>query len=695
MNRGAAGVEKPDSTPIESYLLPIASFFWPELTEAGPQDLESSSRLADVLGFLYTLPIALIGLGWLIVVTDISLLIDRWQVLLLFAALVILLRQLTFVLFIEIRSGDYADFRGSLAGIVSWSAALSFGPTALWVGAVGILSHYLFHSRPASTSARWNLARNVSFELTEITAELIGLTVYQRLGGAFPLTATPSDTLTLAALATVTQLALSQLLLSPQLLYWRTVLQRWSETHAFGRYVGVTAGLPFFIDSFAILAAVLYAEVGLGGYLFFATGVVLVSLLTNRLSRAAIRSRQRARELERLERLGRDIIQTPVDPATLANILSEHVPGMFPTSQIEVRLFPDQVIYHHPDGPSPLPEAGWVWLRATSQAHCLLPGEQLPWNGGASVRDRLDERAVITAPILEPDGADPIGGVVLAQQTRVAWGADEVASSVPAVQTLASQIGSALHGAELYRMEQELSLAGQIQASFLPDELPDIPGWQVTATLEPARQTAGDFYDVIPLPNGRFGIVVADVADKGMGAALYMALARTLLRTYALEYHARPDFAMKVTNRRVLMDTDVTMFVTVFYGVLDPRMGKLSYCNAGHNPPFLLRAGGEDEMERLTRTGMALGAVPGTSWEQRVISMNPGDTLVLYSDGVTDAQDGAGAFFGEERLQKAIRANAGRPAHQAQRALLQAVHTFSGQTSPFDDVTLMILVRDS
>lgn len=169
--------------------------------------------------------------------------------------------------------------------------------------------------------------------------------------------------------------------------------------------------------------------------------------------------------------------------------------------------------------------ATWDWLRSASQAHCLLPGEPFPWDEGVSVRERLDESALIAAPVFEPDGADPVGGVVLVQRARAAWGGDGIASSVPAIQTLASQIGSALHGAELYCVEQELSLAGQIQASFLPQEPPQIPGWHVTAALEPAQQTAGDFYDVIPLPNERFGLVVADVAGKRMGAALYMALA--------------------------------------------------------------------------------------------------------------------------------------------------------------------------
>ncbi|MFO7740906.1 MAG: PP2C family protein-serine/threonine phosphatase [Anaerolineae bacterium] len=690
---------RPNGRTIQSRLLPVARVFWPGLDEAGSGDLESSSRLADVLGFLYGAPIALIALGWLIAVTDLSLLLHHWWVVSLFLALVVLLRQLMFVVFIEIRSGDYADFRGSLVGIVSWSAALSFGPTALWVSVAGALSYYLVRSlgsdhRPISMPTRWNHARNLTLELTEVTAGLVGLVVYQRLGGTLPLSDVQVVAFMPAGLATATRFALSQLFLSPLLLYWRGLLNERTEAHDFGRYVGITAGLPLLIDSFAILAAALYAGLGLGIYLFFAGGVVLVGLLTNRLSRAAIRSRQRARELERLERLGRDIIQTPVDPSSLSGVLSEHIPGMFPNFQIEVRLFPDQVIYQHPDGPSLLPGVAWDWLRSMSQAHCLLPGEPFPWDEGPSVHERLDEPALIAAPILEPDGADPIGGVVLAQQARDAWGGDEIASSVPAIQTLASQIGSALHGAELYRMEQELSLAGQIQASFLPQELPQIPGWHVAAALEPARQTAGDFYDVIPLPNGRFGLVVADVAGKGMGAALYMALARTLLRTYALEYHGRPDFAMKVTNRRILMDTDVTMFVTVFYGILDPRTGKLAYCNAGHNPPYLLRAGSDSQLERLTKTGMALGAMLGTSWEQRVVRMVAGDTLVLYSDGLTDVQNERGVFFGERRLQRAVRASAGRPAHHIQRALLQAAHGFGGEAARFDDITLMIVVRD-
>jgi sigma-B regulation protein RsbU (phosphoserine phosphatase) len=250
-----------------------------------------------------------------------------------------------------------------------------------------------------------------------------------------------------------------------------------------------------------------------------------------------------------------------------------------------------------------------------------------------------------------------------------------------------------------------LAVARQVQKSFLPDEPPHIPGWQVAMALEPARQTSGDFYDFIPLPNGRWGIVIADVADKGMGAALYMAVSRTLIRTYAAEYHSRPDFALRVTNRRILADSQVSTFVTAFYLILDPLTGTLEYCNAGHNPPYLLRAqenaGAPFEAHVLHRTGMALGVAEDASWEQATIQMDPGDILVLYTDGVTEAQDAGGTLFGDERLLAVLGGSAAmpaRPEHVAQGirdALLARVREFVGDASQFDDITLVVIARDA
>jgi serine phosphatase RsbU (regulator of sigma subunit) len=247
------------------------------------------------------------------------------------------------------------------------------------------------------------------------------------------------------------------------------------------------------------------------------------------------------------------------------------------------------------------------------------------------------------------------------------------------------------------RFEQELALAGEIQASFLPSQLPELPGWQLAATLRPARETSGDFYDVIPLPDGRLGLVVADVTDKGTGAALYMALSRTLLRTYAVEYDLQPERAFQVAHGRILEDTKSKQFVTVFYGILDPTSGMLAYCNAGHNPPYLYRNSGSAAVHELDNTGPPLGLrlLADGRWEQRMVRLDPGDALVLYSDGVTDAQDEQEDFFDEERLLAAGQANLGRSAQEMQAAILAEVDRFVGDAPQADDITLMVLVRQS
>jgi sigma-B regulation protein RsbU (phosphoserine phosphatase) len=257
------------------------------------------------------------------------------------------------------------------------------------------------------------------------------------------------------------------------------------------------------------------------------------------------------------------------------------------------------------------------------------------------------------------------------------------------------------------RVEQELALAWQIQESFLPDDLPDIPGWQLAATLKPARETSGDFYDVIPLPNGQWGVLIEDVADKGMAAALYMALSRTLIRTYAAEYETQPELVLSAANRRILMDTHAGLFVTVFYGILDRVTGTLTYCNAGHNPPYLLGTQDGDSLQSIRRTGMALGVVEDVVWERKAVQIARGDVLVLYTDGVTDAQNGQEVSFGEERLLEVVRASVATLANQdlsrgqgfsaqgVQEAVATEIQGFVSDAPQFDDTTLMIVVRES
>jgi sigma-B regulation protein RsbU (phosphoserine phosphatase) len=245
------------------------------------------------------------------------------------------------------------------------------------------------------------------------------------------------------------------------------------------------------------------------------------------------------------------------------------------------------------------------------------------------------------------------------------------------------------------KMAQELALAGEVQTSFLPHELPDIPGWQISVTLRPARETSGDFYDVNLLPNGRLGILVADVVDKGVGAALFMALSWILMRTYATEYPTQPELVLSAVNYRILKDTGASQFVAVFYGILDPAKGTLAYCNAGHVPPYLLSTQSDDAVQTLLRTGPPLGILEDVTWEQGVVQLAPGDVLVLYTDGITDAEDGKGTFFGQERLLGSVQANLGPSAQEMQDALMAEVHEFVGDAPQFDDIALMVLVRGS
>jgi len=244
------------------------------------------------------------------------------------------------------------------------------------------------------------------------------------------------------------------------------------------------------------------------------------------------------------------------------------------------------------------------------------------------------------------------------------------------------------------KMARELALAGQVQASFLPSKLPDIPGWQLKVTLKPVSQTSGDFYDVMLLQNGKLGILIADVVDKGVGAALYMALSWTLIRTYAAEYPTQPELVLSAVNRRILMDTSAEQFVSVFYGIIDPATGTLTYCNAGHYPPYLLRVGNGGAAMALTRTGMVLGVEKDVKWEQASAQLAPGDVLVLYTDGITDAEDERGEFFGQDRLLEAVQASQGSSAQDIQDSLLTAVHNFVGNTVQFDDIALMVVMRD-
>ena len=243
------------------------------------------------------------------------------------------------------------------------------------------------------------------------------------------------------------------------------------------------------------------------------------------------------------------------------------------------------------------------------------------------------------------------------------------------------------------RMQRELALAAQVQASFLPKRIPRVEGWELEVTLLPAKLTSGDFFDMLRMPGGRLGILIADVVDKGVGAALFMAMSCALLRTYAVEHPTQPDQVFYAVNQRLLEYTAAHQFVTVFFGILNPEDGQLIYCNAGHNPPILVNSANPESVQLLEYTGPPLGIMDDATWLPMQVQLSPGDVCVLYTDGITEAESSQHEFFSEERLVQVIQTNSAGPAAAIRGAVLNDVHQFTDGAPLSDDIALIVLRR--
>ena len=209
--------------------------------------------------------------------------------------------------------------------------------------------------------------------------------------------------------------------------------------------------------------------------------------------------------------------------------------------------------------------------------------------------------------------------------------------------------------------------------------------------MEAARAVGGDFFDIMTLENGRVGMAIADVSDKGVPAALFMMSTRTLLKGAAVGL-TDPGAVLREVNDLLNDDNEASMFVTVLYATFDPASGELTYANGGHNSPLVVRADGSSELLPLTG-GIALGVVPGFDYGQRTVTLEPGDTLVLYTDGVTEAMNDAHEEFGVERLRAIFASGPLGDSRATSEAVFDAVHEFAGDTPQSDDVTCLTLCR--
>ncbi len=241
---------------------------------------------------------------------------------------------------------------------------------------------------------------------------------------------------------------------------------------------------------------------------------------------------------------------------------------------------------------------------------------------------------------------------------------------------------------ELERKKAELQVAADIQSSFLPKDIPRMAGFDCAAASVPAREVGGDFYDIFPGSDGRYTLVIADVAGKGVPASLLMALSRTAMRIVS-RWEKTPERVLEESNTIFIRDSGSTSFVTLFYAILDTGRRRLTYVNAGHNPPMLFRADGT--FEDLDPTGPVIGLLEDTVYEERSVHMSTGDILVMYTDGVTEAINAAEEMFSEERLRSTILRNRSLPAAELIGAIRAAVESFCGGTPQFDDITLVML----
>ncbi len=265
----------------------------------------------------------------------------------------------------------------------------------------------------------------------------------------------------------------------------------------------------------------------------------------------------------------------------------------------------------------------------------------------------------------------------------------------------ADQVAIAVHNMLLLRRTDEaltrkmaeLSVGREIQLSLLPKSCPAPPGWQFAAVYQAARTVGGDFYDFceLPGPPARLGVVIADVADKGVPAALFMALSRTIIRSVAFTGRG-PASALMRANQLILADSQADLFLSAIYVVLDLATGRASFTNAGHNRPLLFRSS-DGSLAELMQPGTILGAFEEIKLRDDRFDLAPDDVLVLYTDGVTDALNADGEEFGEERLRSVIHAHARESAQALLDHLTAALAGFTGAAEPADDVTCVVIKR--
>ena len=656
-------------------------------------------RMSDVVGVIYGFPLAIIGLFWLVFVTDIRTFVDNWVwMVVIFAAVVIFSKQ-RFYIMRELRAGLVLRSDGDFVGVVLWTAILIFGPAVIWLFILWtVIDFCLAFRKTINANMRWDVIRSIVLNVVSlIISTLVSSTVYLRLGGTYPLKGLDGGSLFPAMAAILVYAIIYFFVWLPFVGYIVWAQGRESSQQSTPQlfwFSVVTIELPFVSLPFGVLASGMYVEHNAGVLGLYFLGLFMIALLASQLSRSAARSQRQADQLMGLEQLGRDIMSAPADARNLPALLRKHIPEMFPCHRVMVWLKPETYLLQYPDGKDSLAPAIWDWILTQTGPQSFIENSSIPW------KPTIEKHfSILVSPIQDPVSGETIGGLYIElSDLPQSWNKKTIREHYPALKNLAAQIATALKQAENFQanlqnqwVAQELRLAGDIQASFLPDRIPELPGWDLAASLVPARQTSGDFFDFFKLDDNRLGIIIADVADKGLGAALYMALGRTLLLTFAHAYPENPAAVLHATNQRMLSDARAQMFITAFYGVLDLETGRLIYSNAGHHPPMLIRKNAPMGLQRLNPNGMALGIDEEAAWVAISLKIERDDVLLLYTDGVVEANNPKGEFYGMTRLGETAQRIARQPSQWIIRAIHEDVLSFQEDVAQSDDMTLVCI----
>jgi serine phosphatase RsbU (regulator of sigma subunit) len=326
----------------------------------------------------------------------------------------------------------------------------------------------------------------------------------------------------------------------------------------------------------------------------------------------------------------------------------------------------------------------------------LHEGEPSP---AGTQKERASLDAVLSVPLIlsagQAEGEDRVLGVM----TMAGKPSGEIftAGDAKLLSTIATQAAIAIHNSRLVealreaeRVRQEMEIAASIQRSLLPDQPPQIPGVELAGRCLPAANVGGDYYDFLTDDTGRLSLLIADVSGHSVGSALMMAMARSILRR-EMSLGKSPAAVLADTNTAMLADlTNASLFITVFCARYDPATRELTFANGGHNPPLLWRAA-EKQIAELDSDGMIVGILNNVQYEERTVTLGPGDVLVLYTDGVIEARSPEGEQLGEDRLQALLTEYNALPPHALAEQVYEAVNQHMQGTAQQDDITLLVL----